>query len=90
MSDRVNQKWKIQGSRVYGQGYNYNLTSKIDAERLCSTLNKYEHDITLEQNISKQYDKLTQQIISLQMDLSNVQDTLNKLKETIHDINSNH
>ena len=79
----MNQPYAVQGSRVYGQGYSYNLTNKIDAERLCGTLNQYEQNLHLEQNISKQYDKLTQQIIALQTNLSNVQDTVNQLKETI-------
>ena len=90
MSDRVNQpKYKTEGSRVYGDGYSYNLTSRIDAEKLCNTLNTYEQNLQLEQNITEQYTKLTKQIIALQMDLSNVQDTVNKLKEVIQDVGTN-
>ena len=76
-------KWKIEHSRVYGKGMSFNCTNRVTAEQLYNTLTNYERDITLEQNISKQYDTLTKQIIALQMDLSNVQDTVNKLKETI-------
>ena len=85
MSNRVNRpKWNIDNSRVYGDGKSFNCTNKITAEQLYNTLTQYEKDITLEQNITEQYDTLTKQIIALQMDLSNVQDTVNKLKETIH------
>ena len=37
--ERVNQPYKIKGTMVQGQGYSYNLTSKIDAEKLSTTLN---------------------------------------------------
>ena len=83
MSDRVNPPYKTEGSRVYGNGKSYNCTNIITAKELCCTLNQYEKDIQLTQNTTEQYDKLNQQIIALQMDVSNVQDTLNKIKETI-------
>ena len=82
--------YKIQGSRVYGNGTSYNCTNVVTAQTLCNTLNGYEKDLRLTKNISKQYDTLNKQIIALQMDLSNVQDTVNQLKETINDLNSNH
>ena len=75
--------YKCQGSRVFGQGYSYNLTNKIDAERLCSTLNNYEQNLQLEQNISKQYDKITKEIIQIQLTLGILNDDINKIKETI-------
>ena len=82
--DRVNQpKWNIQGSRVYGKGMSFNCTNKITAEQLHNTLNTYEQNLNLEKNITEQYDKLNKQVIALQMDLSNMQDTLNTIKETI-------
>ena len=83
MNDRVNQPYKIQGSRVYGKGASYNCTNIVTAKDLCNTLNGYEHNINLEKNITQQYGKLNKQIIALQMDLSNIQDTVNQLKETI-------
>lgn len=76
-------KWSIQASRVYGEGMSFNCTNRVTAEQLYNTLTQYEQNITLEQNITEQYDKLNKQIITLQMDLSNVQDTVNQLKETI-------
>ena len=90
MSDRVNQpKWNIQGSRVYGDGKSFNCTNIATAKDLHNTLNTYENNINLEQNINKHYEQLNKQIISLQMDLSNVQDTVNKLKEVIQDVGAN-
>lgn len=76
--------YKVQGSRVYGNGWSYNLTNTKDAERLCNTLNTLTTTLTLNKNTEKQYDKLTKQIIALQMDLSNVQDTVNKIKEALN------
>ena len=85
MSDnRVNQPYTTKGSRVTGKGYSYNCTSKIDAERLCQTLNQYEHDIKIEQNISKQYDKIQKQLIQIEMSIKILEDetkTLRKLVE---------
>ena len=46
-----NQKWHIQGSRVYGDGWSYNLTNRTDAVQLCTTLNNYEIRLTENQNI---------------------------------------
>ena len=82
--NRVNQpKWSIQGSRVFGDGKSFNCTNVVTATQLHNTLTQYEHDLNLEQNITTQYETLTKQIIALQMDLSNVQDTVNKIKEVV-------
>ena len=81
------QKWTIKtmtsGYLVKGKNKSFTLNNKHDAKTLCNTLNGYEKDLQLTQNISKQYDKINKQIIALQMDLSNIQDTVNQLKETI-------
>ena len=90
MSDRVNQTYTITGTRVKGQGYSYNCTSKIDAERLCNTLNTYEQNLQLNKNIEEQFDKITKQLIQIKLSIGILNEDINTLKETIHDINSNH
>ena len=76
-------EWKIQGSRVYGKGHSYNCTNKITAQQLYSTLNEYEKTITLHKNTEQKLDNITKGIIAIQMDLSNVQDTVNTLKKEL-------
>ena len=79
-------EWKIQGSRVYGNGQSYNLNNKHDANKLCEKLNNYETTITnLKKTIQTEtnLDKLHQQVIALQMDLKVVQEDLDKIKELL-------
>ena len=76
MSDRVNQKWSIDHSRVYGRGYSFNLTSKVDAERLYHTLNNYEEKITTTEHNHTKLQKIEKQIHT-------VQKTLNEVKELL-------
>ena len=82
-------EWKIQGSRVYGAGKSFNCTNRVTAKDLQCTLNQYEKDLQLEKDVGKQFDNITRQIIALQMDLSNVQDTVNKIKEAIENVSTN-
>ena len=76
-------KWKIQGSRVFGDGKSFNCTNIATAKDLYNTLSFYEQNINIEKNISKQYDHLIKQIITLQKDLTIIQEDLTKLKEII-------
>ena len=81
-------KWNIQGSRVYGKngGGSYNCTNKITATDLCNLLNNYETTINhLETQIqyNTNYEKLQQYLIALQMDISNIQADLDKIKELL-------
>lgn len=76
-------EWKIQGSRVYGQGKSYNCTNKITAKDLHHTLTTYEQTIQTNHTTDKKLDEIEKQVIALQMDLSNVQDTVNKIKEAL-------
>ena len=87
MSESTN-KWNITGSRVYsnGEGKSFNLMNKITAQTLYNTLNEYETKILhLEKqiNTTKNYEKIQQQLIALQMDISNAQSDLNKIKELL-------
>lgn len=78
----------LQGSLVKDHIHkrSYNLTSKIDAIKLHETLTEYETQIQQlkkQINIDKNYTKIHEQLISLQMDISNAQSDLNKIKEII-------
>ena len=76
-------KWKIQGSRVYGNGQSYNCTNKITAEQLCNTLNNYENTTRLNKNIDQQYDRIQKQLIQTTMTLKILDEDIKKLKEAI-------
>jgi len=51
MKESESKPYKVQGSRVYGCGWSYNLTNRTDAVHLCQTLNNYEIRLTENQNI---------------------------------------
>lgn len=78
-------EWHIQGSRVYskGEGKSYNCTNKITATELHNTLTQYEKDLTKAETTTQNLKTIHKQVIALQMDLSNVQDTVNKIKEAL-------
>ena len=76
-------KWQIKGSRVYGAGKSFNCTNKVTAEQLYCTLTEYEKTIQLTQNPETKLNNITKSITTLQTDLSNVQDTLNKIKKEL-------
>ena len=75
--------WTITGSRVHGQGKSFNCTNKVTAEQLYCTLTEYEKAISLYENTETKLDNITKGIIAIQMDLSNVQDTVNTLKKEL-------
>ena len=79
-------EWKIQGSRVYGNGQSYNCTNKITAEQLHNTLTTYEKTVELNKNIEQQFDKLTRQVIQVQMTLKILDDEINNLASDINAI----
>lgn len=80
--------YTVKGSRVSGKGYSYNLTSKIDAERLCSTLNNYEAMASLENTTAEQFQRINTQIIQIKLSLGILQEEISTLKETLNDINN--
>ena len=79
-------EWQIQGSRVYGQGKSYNCTNKITAKDLYNTLTTYETTHNLNKNIEQQYDKITKQIIQIQLSLGILTEEIQKLKTTMEAI----
>lgn len=84
----TDEKFTIKDTLVrdHIRGYSYQLNTRIDATNLAETLNNYETTI---QHLQKQiqhnnnYDDLRKQVIALQMDISNCQADLNKIKELI-------
>jgi hypothetical protein len=81
-------EWNIKGSRVYtnGEGKSYNCTNKVTAQSPHHTLTTYENTITtLQKQIkhSNNYKELQKQVIALQMDISNCQQDLNRIKELL-------
>ena len=77
------QPYKVQGSRVYGEGQSYNCVNIVTAEQLCSTLNKYYSTRELINNTSTQYDKLNKQLIQINMTLKVLEDEINTLSELV-------
>ena len=71
--------YTLKGTLVKGKGISYNLNNRHDAIHLCNTLNQYETQLNHQIN----YEKLKQQIIILQMGITQIQDDLNKIKELI-------
>ena len=84
-SDTMKQ-WKIQGSRVYGNGQSYNCTNNVTATQLHNTLRNYQTQITeLQSQIQTNTNltKIRQQLIALQMDITAIQNDLDKIKEMV-------
>ena len=80
--------YTIQGTLVKDHIHqrSYNMTSKIDAETLCNTLTNYESRITdLQAQIQTNttLTKIRQQLIALQMDITQIQNDLDKIKEMV-------
>ena len=89
MSDKTESEqtiYKRDHSRVYGNGMSINCTNIVTAETLQNRLNGYENKINelqMQINIQQDYNKLRQYIIALQMDISTLQSTMNKIKELL-------
>ena len=82
-------KWKIQGSRVYGNGQSYNCTNKITAEQLHNTLTTYEKTVQLNKNIEEQFDKITKQIIQVNMTLQILNEEVKTLTGELNGVKPN-
>lgn len=81
----MSKQFEIKGTLVKDKKnhYSYNLTSKIDAEKLYTTLTTYEEKLQLYENITQRIDKATQSLIEIQMSLTILQNDVNKLKEAL-------
>ena len=86
MTDRVNQNqtYKVKGSSVYGNGHRYNLTNNVTAVELCNTLNTLIDTTKLYRNTTEQYDKITKQIIQIQMTLQVLEYEIKNLSEMVN------
>lgn len=82
-------EWKIQGSRVYGNGQSYNCTNKITAEQLHNTLTTYEKTVELNKNIEEQFDKITKQIIQVNMTLQILNEEVKTLTGDLNGVKPN-
>ena len=81
--------YKTNNSRVYGKGWSYNLTNQKDAERLCQTLNELENAVQLHKNIEEQFDKITKQIIQVNMTLQILNDEVKRLTGDLNGVKPN-
>ena len=86
----MKKPYSIKGSLVKDHIHqrSYNMTSKIDAENLYNTLTTYHQTTTLNQNIEKQYDNITKQIIQLKMSISILTKEVQTLEESINALNN--
>ena len=75
--------YKIQGSRVYGNGRSFNCTNIATANELCGILNKYETTKKLNQNIEQQYTNITKQLIQIKLSIGTLNEEIHTLEETI-------
>ena len=89
MSDRVNETYKVQGSSVYGNGARYNVTNNITATELCNTLNNLTQTIELYENNTAQFDKITKQIVQIQMTLQILESEITNLSEMVQNETNN-
>ena len=83
MSESI--QWERNGTRVYskGQGHSYNCINIATAKTLHQTLTTYENTHTLNKNIDEQYDRITKQIIQIQLSLGILSEDISKLKEVV-------
>lgn len=79
----MNNDFTIKGSLVKDHIHqrSYNLTSKIDAIKLHETLTNYEKEIQSLKNKKTDDEKIKQYLIALQMDISNIQAEIKKIRE---------
>jgi len=86
----MTEPYTIKGSLVKDHIHHksYNMTSKIDAENLYNTLTTYHKTQTLNQNIEKQYDQITKQIIQLKLSISILTEEVQTLEASINAINN--
>ena len=80
---RVNQTYQTKGSRVYGNGSSYNCTNNVTAIELCNKLNTLTDTIELYENTTDQFDKITRQIIQIQMTLQILESEIQNLSEMV-------
>ena len=81
-------EWKIQGSRVYGNGQGYNCTNRVTAEQLHNTLNNYEKTVQLHTNLEQQFDNITRQLIQTNLSLNILKDDMERLTKELQNVST--
>ena len=76
-------KWKIQGSRVYGNGQSYNCHNRVTAIQLQNTLNNYEKNYQTSMQTTEQYDKITKQLIQIEMSMKILEHEIQTLQQLV-------
>ena len=86
----MTEPYTIKGSLVKDHIHkrSYNMTSRIDAENLYNTLTTYHKTQTLNQNIEKQYDQITKQIIQLKLSIKILTEEVQTLEASINALNN--
>ena len=77
--------YEIKGSLVIDRvnHRSYNMTSKLDAENLYSTLTQAHQTLQQVHETSQKYDKITKQLIQIQMSLRILEEEIQTLKEMV-------
>ena len=75
--------YKIQGSRVYGDGNSFNCTNTINAQELCNKLNELEKCKKEYHDIQQKLDKVNKDITGLQMTMGIMSEELTSIKEKL-------
>ena len=75
--------YTINGTRVKGEGWSYNLTNQKDAIKLCETLNHYQKTHQLNTQIEKQYDTITKQLIQIKLSIGTLTEEVQRLEKEI-------
>lgn len=79
----MNQPYKTQGSRVYGEGTSYNLTNNVTATELCNKLNTLTTTIELYKNTNTQTAQINKQITQIQTTLQTLTHEIQTLTRII-------
>ena len=76
-------EWRIQGSRVYGDGKSYNCHNKVTAQDLHHTLTQYEQVKQSIRETEQKFDNITRKLIQIQMSLKILDQEIQTLKELV-------
>ena len=76
MKNESKIEYKIQGSRVYGDGHSFQCTNRVTATELCTKLNELEHYKNEYTKITEKLDKLTRDVMRLNITVSTVHEEL--------------
>lgn len=74
--DNETTLYRIQGSRVFGQGMSINCTNIVTAEQLCNRLNNYEREIQLNNTIGKDLKIIIMDLKVLKHDIKKVMEKI--------------